>query len=547
MGIALCTSLLQKDQLRLFNRGLTANKLKKHLISPCLRLLTEIVSFDGGALASAVWSRRYMTFKRLELFLTLDKAPSDHPDEKRHNPSVRRIAQRYVLANLKFQSVTAKTEIIGQGKLIDAFLKDVKKDARDIITDILSYLRNYIVNDGALSRSCKTRFLNARNLGRLATLYGYETALEESQNPQSSIPDLIHQFLLLACTNAENGILVPKTGWYPVGNSQDNVDSVTSNGNVIDVGLDFPSQVERYQDSVPVQNGTLAKFIHGLRPDSDTRQSNLLLEIFKAAPELVADYFSKKKILLSDPQPTPSWLGQSAFLFSVVQLPIPTSCDWGESLPRAPPPTAIVIESILPRPLNQKLLSRCLNLNTDVITLFALRLTTIAFQKLQNVLRIYRSGKGSTSSLWNQAPSKLVAEFCRRCPVIRDVIALFRNTNEDSSQQREAVIELLYMYYRVTPHLALDEKFDVSLVIVDILERINDTDDNRDHAASLLNQLQYLLEIAHQSLGVRWWQKPGMISIALSPSRADYHRISGFISLHLYPEGADRGRREITS
>jgi Ribosome 60S biogenesis N-terminal. len=58
-GLALCKHLLQKDQLRLFNRGLTATKSKEHLISPCLRLLrrslhTMEVPWPGNSTTVAI-------------------------------------------------------------------------------------------------------------------------------------------------------------------------------------------------------------------------------------------------------------------------------------------------------------------------------------------------------------------------------------------------------------------------------------------------------------------------------------------------------------
>ncbi|KAI5289586.1 hypothetical protein KEM55_008791 [Ascosphaera atra] len=74
---SLCKHLLQRDQLRLINRAFQAPKAKEHLISPCLRLLTEMVSFDSGAVAGLVFARREVTFKRLETFLVTGKNASE--------------------------------------------------------------------------------------------------------------------------------------------------------------------------------------------------------------------------------------------------------------------------------------------------------------------------------------------------------------------------------------------------------------------------------------------------------------------------------------
>jgi len=61
-GLLLCRTVLQHQHLRLVKRGLDAPKHKEFVISPCLRLLTEVISFDGGALARDAYKRREQTF-----------------------------------------------------------------------------------------------------------------------------------------------------------------------------------------------------------------------------------------------------------------------------------------------------------------------------------------------------------------------------------------------------------------------------------------------------------------------------------------------------
>ena len=61
-GIFLCRTVLQYQHLRLVKRCIDAPKHKDFLISPCLRLLIEVMSFDGGVLAKEVYKRREQTF-----------------------------------------------------------------------------------------------------------------------------------------------------------------------------------------------------------------------------------------------------------------------------------------------------------------------------------------------------------------------------------------------------------------------------------------------------------------------------------------------------
>ncbi|KAL4888635.1 ribosome 60S biogenesis N-terminal-domain-containing protein [Aspergillus ambiguus] len=533
-GLALCKFLLRKEQLRFFNRGMTAVKSKDHLISPCLRLLTEIVSFDGGAVARQIFTARYITYKRLDVFLTPNKAQLEEGSEDSQKPTLRRNAQKYVLANLRFQNVAGKTDIIEQQKVIRAFLEYVRKDPRDMVLEIISTIARDIAKDASLPRTTKTKFFNRWNLERLVTLYGYDRESEEPNPTGVSIANEVHKILMNVCTDTALGALLPETGWYPSGSDPESLP--TDDDTSIELGLDSAVYVDKYRESVPVRNGILSYLIQTLRPDTDSLQIELLVAIFKAAPELVADFFTKKTMFTSDPKPTPAWMAESALLFSTVRLPVPANCGWKDKLPPMPPPVSVVIENVLPRPLTQRILTRCLNMNTEIVTLFAVRILTISFNKLRTVLRIFNADHGVSQTFWAQAASKLVAEFCRRCPAAKDVVLLFKRTAKEDLQQQEAVAELLSCFYEVVPEAAFEESFDVSLVLVDILKRLDENDLGDDDKESLLSQLQSILKIAQQSAAIRWWQQPGSMKFSAftsilkvlveAPSQDDLHEMN---------------------
>ncbi|PIG82559.1 ribosome biogenesis protein Urb1 [Aspergillus arachidicola] len=495
-GLALCKFLLKKEQLRFFNRGLTATKSKEHLISPCLRLLTEIVSFDGGAVARHLYAVRYITFKRIEVFLTPNKSQLEEASDDSQKSTLRRNAQRYVLANLRFQHASAKSDIIEQHKVIRAFLEYVRKDPRDTVLDIIKAIERDIVQDTSLSRNAKTKFFNRGNLEKLVTLYGYDRESEEPNPTGVSIAIMVSYCRRRAGTNGSDPESLPG-------------EEDTS----IDLGLDSAVYVDKYRDSVPVRNGILSYLAQTLRPDADSLQIELLVAIFKEAPELVADFFTKKTMFVSDPKPTSSWMAESALLFSTVSLPVPTNFGWKDKLPSMPPPVSVVIENILPRPLTQKTLTRCLNLNAEIITLFAVRILTISFNKLRKVLRIFNSDHGVSQSFWTQAKGKLIAEFCRRCPAMKDVVSLYKKTAKEDLQQQEAVAELLSCFYEIVPDVAFEETFDVSLVLVDILKRLDESSPSEEDAESLLAQLGSILKIAQQSASMRSMQFSAFTSI----------------------------------
>ncbi|KAH0562245.1 hypothetical protein GP486_003057 [Trichoglossum hirsutum] len=516
-GIHLCKTLLQSAQLKLIARNLTANN--EYIISPSLRLLTEIVSFDGGSQAKSVIAHREFTFKGLGRNLKwISKLKSSDKKEP-----VRTSALRYLLANFKFQNSSAKGDLAGQRDIISALLKNIRDDPPDIIVNILSVLKQDFVLDEGIQRSTKSRLLSPWALGRLASLYGYVEPTTDGGNAmEKSVESAAHEFLLFVCTTPGLGVLLPDFGWYPPGSSMSHIEVGKEFEEPQDVDflnirleLDHLEESRKYQEKIPVRNSTLSAFVQELRPHINTLQSKLLLAIFKAAPELVADYYLNKRGLSFESKLTSTWIGYSAFLFSTVQLPVPKFFNRRESISNRPPPIPIVIENILPQPLNQKVLTKCLNQNTKLIKFFAIRLLCEAFQKLETILDTFSSASAQNISMaWKQASSGLLQEFHRRCPKMKDIITVFRSMAEEDILQREAVARLLAMYYRVVPEIALNERFDASVALGDILKRIEVGLDNAEDLGTRMLELEHLLYVAQCSPDIRWWNKPESLSLS---------------------------------
>ncbi|KAH0547698.1 hypothetical protein FGG08_000187 [Glutinoglossum americanum] len=519
-GVRLCETLLQPAQLKLVARNLSANN--EYIISPSLRLLSEIVSFDGGSQAKSVNAHREFTLKGLGRSLNWTSAQKKTDQEKKG--TVRTAALKYLLVSFKFQNSAAKSDLAGQRDIISALFKNIREDPPDLIVDILSVLKQYFILDEGVQRSAKSRLLSPWALGRLVALYNYaESATGDGVPTEKSVEAAAHEFLLFVCTTPGLGVLLPDSGWYPPGSgifgtgvSMD-PEGLQDVNSLEDIGLelDHLEESKKYLEKVPVRNPTLSTFVQGLRPYANTLQSQLLLAIFKAAPELVADYYLNKRSISFDPKLTATWIGYSAFLFSTVQLPVPEYCGRREGFANRPPPIPIVIESILPQPLDQKALTKCLNQKTKLVKFFAIRLLCVAFQKLEAVIDIFRlaSSAQDTSVAWKRAFSRLLQEFCRRCPKMKDIITVFRGTAEEDILQREAVARLLVMYYKATPEIALNEKFDVSIALGNVLRRIEVGLDTAEDFGMRMLELEHLLYIAQCSPNIRWWNKPESLSL----------------------------------
>lgn len=471
-----------------------------------------------------VYLNRDITFKRLEQFLTPSKAQLDPQADFNKRSTLRRNAQRYVLANIRFLQGPAKIEFIEQHKVIRAFLEFIRRDPRDLVIDIVKSIERDVAHDTSVPRITRTRFFNRWNLERLVTLYGYDKESENEVSEETSISSAIHKLVLQICTVPEMGVLLPQNGWYPPG-SDTNL-PYTEDEEYIDLGLDAPFYQDK-SDNISVRNGTLSAFAQILRPESDTLQTELLLEIFKAAPELVADFFTKRSMFTAEPKATPAWLGESAFLFSTVQMAVPKKFGSKEDIVALPPPVSVAIENILPRPLNSKILTRCLHQNSDaIVTLFAIRILTAALRKLQAVLKGFNSDHGRHQPFWDQAASKLVMEFADRFPSTKDIILTFKRTATEDLQQQGALMELLAVIHDVIPSIAAEKNFDVTLIMVKVLELLDDSSLSDEDSEVAIGLLQNTLRIARRSATMRWWQQPGKFSCRVT---FDVHKITDFL------------------
>ncbi|KAK0120629.1 hypothetical protein ONS96_010833 [Cadophora gregata f. sp. sojae] len=513
-GLRLGRTVLQLRQRELVAKGLEARKNKDFVISPVLRLLREIVIFNGGVLAKLVFLARDHTFRNLSRNLSLRYLGDGVEDPRK--PSVRTNSLRFLLSLVKFIPIECKRDLFNQRDFLPGITRDIRDDPPCTVRDILETLKSSILLDDAVPREAKTKVLNAGFLGRIATLYWYDQAEEGSAPLKKSVPDVAHEFLLLACTSPNLGVLISSSGLYPRGINPDESHAFSTEESNICLGLDSVEWMDKFTEKVSVRNTILSEFSQTLRPWSHARQSDLLTAILKSAPELIADYYFGKKDFSFDPKLTATWIGYASFIFSTLQLPFPQYFGHQERYARLPPPPSIVLESILPQPLTQKVLTRCLNLsNNNLITFFAIRILCVALGKLQDALKLYReAANGSASSVWAKSAEVLTDEFCQRCPSIKDVIIAFRRLKNSDLMQKEAATKLLVLYYEVVPRIALDAKFGVSAALAENLKAMEASTLSLEDRVLRAIELEHLFQFAHYSPGMRWFTKGDGLSVS---------------------------------
>jgi nucleolar pre-ribosomal-associated protein 1 len=514
LGLSIGRTLLQPRQQELIARNLSADKGKEFIFSPTLRLLRELICLDGGTLAKPMFRGQSLTFKSLARNMGIKHLGTGLEDPKR--PSARTNAIRFFLSALKFLPAEGKAELLSQRELPPALTKSLLDDPPYLIFEILETLKNHVVRDSKLAGYSKSKLLNSMTLGRLASLYQYKHDGAAAEGSSTTVEEAVHEFLILACTSPSAGILRPQSGFYPRTIDPDAA-RLPSAEDEVEPGLESITWMNKFKDDVPVRNSILADFIQSssLRPWSSQRHSELLVAVFEAAPELVAHYFINKRSFTFEPKLSVTWIGYSAFLFKTIETPLPHFFGHKNGYALLPPPTSVIIDNIMPLPMDQKILVKCLTQKAELISFVAVRLLVMAVQKLQTALKMHEDAARTQSKpLWDDSARKLVDAFCQRAPGIKEVISCYREVGDSALLQREAASKLLRLYYEVIPQVALMAKFDVSSLLITAISRLDEAEESAEDRALRLVELENLLAVSGYSPGMRWFSKTQGLSVS---------------------------------
>lgn len=508
-GLGVCQTILQERQLKSLSKNLSSEKGKGFVISPTLRLLNQAVCLDGGAFAKRVFRARASTLTALGRNLEVGHSGDSPEDAKK--ASVRTNAVKLFCSCLKYLHSDARKELLLQKELLSHLTFMIKDDPPHIVLEILHSLKEYVLKDDKLSRELKLKSFNTKTLMRVLGLYiyGSNARTEEEKN---SVSVKAHDFLLYACTTPGAGVLYPSTGLYP---KQTEEEFPHRRSGTI-TGLEGSMGEYKYSNGIPVYNFVLSEFVQKLRPWSSLKHSELLVAIFKAAPELIADYFFNNRSFTFEPKISMTWVGYAAFLFNTMQIPIPKSFGDHTRYGNGPPPTAILLDNIIPLPINQKVLIRCLSSKSSLTSFFATRLLIVALEKLSTALEMYQGGSRTNAAAWTEASRRLVDVLCQRIPDMKDVVRSYKSIPAENNLHKITTSHLLRLYYEVIPRVALAANFDVSPLFSDVLRNLDDENDNGEAKSFGFMELENIVSVASCSPGMRWYTKVDKISNSVS-------------------------------
>lgn len=499
-GLGICQTLLQERQLKSLSRNLSAEKGKGFIISPTYRLLREAVCLDGGAYAKRIFRVRTFTFTSLGRNLEIGHI-GDAPEDF-SKASVRTNAVKFLLSCIKYLNADGKKELLLQKELMSHLTFMIKNDPPYMVSEILDSLKTHILMDTGIPREAKLRGFNTKMLMRFLALYSYNNPAAEAEESEAVI-EKAHKFLVYACTSTSAGVLYPAKGLYPKESDEDSTTQAIQRSN----GADGNLWGDKFRESVPVYNFVLSEFASKLRPWSSLKHNELLVEIFKAAPELIADYFFNNRSFTFEPKLSMTWIGYAAFLFNAMTIPLPPSFGDAALYASIPPPTFVLLDNVIPQPVNQKVMIRCLSPKSHLTSLFAMRILVVALEKLSGAIKMHSEGPRKDQANWVEAKRRLVDAFCQRIPDMKEIVRSYKAIPVENAIHRLMASRLLRLYYEVVPQVALAANFDVSSFFVDVLGSLHQGVLDADAQAYAVMELENLVSIASYSPGMRWFTK----------------------------------------
>jgi len=217
-GTTLARTILQPSVARRLVRSTSAASNKENVISPALRLLTELTRFNEGAHARAVYSKKDFTLEPriLGRNIALWKEHKGMSVADMHKkPSVRTTAIRYLLTHLRLQDERAKVEILSNTNVTRAVFDHLSTDPPFLIFEIFDVFTNHVFRDKTVPRQTKSRILNGKTLSRIAGLYNYDLEEGSLSEGHKAPEELAHEFLCMVCTDPAYGVMLPTNGFYP--------------------------------------------------------------------------------------------------------------------------------------------------------------------------------------------------------------------------------------------------------------------------------------------------------------------------------------------
>ena len=494
-GNEICRSLLDEPNITCFEKGL--NQHGRHLASSisCLRLLAEVMTFDGGVCRQHIFKKRHILHANLARFL--EPSTSNTND----HASLRATTLAYLIQYIKFQDGRAKLDLLQERHVVKAIFQHIEHDNADKTIQLLTVLEDHVLSDTEIHISDKRRLLDTVLLKGLTDLYTQETTFD-AKKPLHDLCTVLHRFFIKYFT-----LISTEAGRNPL--HSEGLDSGrllgTQTSSIFSPSTslhDLPASLSSHKEAGVVS------LLQSLRPHANQMHRTLLLHIYNLNPDLLTAYFKSSRLFNLEPDITATWMGKFCFLMSLIRVSLRLydfrpSTDMHMRVTR-------VTDSIAPLPLNPQVLGHCFNNTSAVVRFLTVKLVITSLQKLRRLLDVSAfsvDGGKQETSLDKDSLLQIKRQVFLRLPEVGTVIGAFHRCIAEHTMEKEGLSQLLALWCVLNPRKAYGGALDIS----SILSHMSSRPSACSQAAESLRfediSLQHLLSIAQTTPDMKWWSR----------------------------------------
>ena len=385
--------LLLTEHVRVLYRGL--NNQNPKIIIPILDLMKEVVAFRDSKHIDDLILYFDLSLKSLARILVPQKSElkgesSPHDTPRSH------FTEFWTLLIERAPVLVRRDLLTANPKIMSNWLKYIDQvDSDTLVERTFDVLTKDVLEEPLFKKMTKCKILNENVLSKLHFFYN---------SSNKNLVKLANKFFLTygSGSSSLNAVFPDNCVWF-----RESPITGTNSGAPIVVN----------QTEFKVHNKLLFNMLKFFKPWEDDLQSLTVMEILKAAPELVAPYCLYLVSLgYHDPKMTSYWFGMTLTLGRIINLPIPTFMESVET--DLHPSSHLVMQNIVPASLSRQALTKGLQHESLLIRQLVSQLIVFCFRKLEKVLALY-DRKG-----WSSSKANIISSFLSRIPELQ----IFNNT-----------------------------------------------------------------------------------------------------------------------
>ncbi|KAJ1962214.1 hypothetical protein IWQ62_003604, partial [Dispira parvispora] len=533
-GVALGNRIIQNCLATMYEY---LNPRNPRLTSHTLVLLKTLVQYDpilANTLVN-IFNFEFSGVHAVARFHRRNADPSVTVNPKSfydNEQDVRVLYVRFILAFIEYGNRHTKDTLLAKSQVMTSLFESLSGDPYYNVFLVFRVFHDHVLSDPAIGQRTCASIFNNKIMAGITQLYQDNDTIWVSapsiprllniylspKQPQKALhvllPDVANEllekqqvfseeqfkdtarsltdrFLRRLCTTPGFALCFMEYGWYQAReNGPDAASEDAIAAGELPEGQSVISSAPRATKVEPVNRRLLQIAAHVLKPRHHIEHQRLLLAIFEACPELVSLYWSAHTLSF-EPRLSTNLIGNVGLAVRVLDLPIPHRLVGRNPTGRLsrhaisvfsmPPPTATVVDNILPVELLRTCLGKGLQHPSELVRYSMLVLLAQAFNKLGRVLvfwdtqinQIHLAGLQVSKFMtaWTNTRKEILDLFRRGLPDLALVVKLHLALSDVSPTQvthesrrhnimREILLKILNGYERYFPEVAAESHLD---------------------------------------------------------------------------------------